>query len=66
MSETALTTDKIIPAKAVQDKTSLSRTTLWRMSRKGEFPRPVKLSQGRVGYSASAVDLWLAARLEAA
>lgn len=46
----------------VEKQTSLSRVTLWRMSKRGEFPQRVQLSPGRVGYNAAEVDSWLAAR----
>lgn len=45
-------------------RTSLSRTTIWRLCRAGRFPSPVELSAGRVGWSARAVDAWIAARLQ--
>lgn len=46
----------------VEKQTSLSRVTLWRMSKRGEFPQRVQLSPGRVGYVAAEVDAWLEAR----
>ena len=46
----------------VAQQTSLSRVTLWRMALRGDFPTPVRLSPGRVGYLASDVDAWIAAR----
>lgn len=54
--------DRIVSPKVVTNKTSLSRTTLWRLSRKGEFPSPVKLSENRIGWSLNAVETWLADR----
>ncbi|WP_153400366.1 AlpA family phage regulatory protein [Pseudomonas sp. FSL R10-1339] len=30
----------------VLDATSLSRTTLWRVMKNGQFPRPVRISPG--------------------
>lgn len=49
--------------KDVVELTSLSRVTLWRMVQRGEFPSPVQLSPGRVGYPAAEVDAWIAARM---
>lgn len=40
----------------------LSATTIWRMSRRGEFPRPVRLSHNRNGFSRGDVDRWIANR----
>ena len=39
-----------------------SRSTLWRMWRKGEFPKPIKISPGRVGWLQSEIDAWKTAR----
>ena len=55
-------TDHIIRAKEVQSMTGLSRTTLWRMENKGEFPRRVSLGVGSVGWRHSEVQQWLANR----
>lgn len=49
----------------VEARTSLNRVTLWRLRSRGEFPQPVRLSPGRVGYLASAVEEWVAARAAA-
>ena len=38
--------DRLIRLAEVCRLTSLSRTTIWRLRRKGEFPRPVRLSPG--------------------
>lgn len=57
------TEDRIMPPKAVMAKTSLSRTTIWRMSRRGEFPAPVRLTSNRIGWSLNAVEAWLADRM---
>lgn len=34
----------------VQKLTTLSNATIWRMVKRGEFPKPVQISPGRVGY----------------
>ncbi len=44
---------------------SVSRATLWRMTRRGEFPKPVQLSPGRVGVPADELDTWQKRRREA-
>lgn len=54
--------DRILAPKAVIAKTSLSRTSLWRLSRQGAFPRSIKLSENRIGWSQNAVNAWLASR----
>ena len=39
--------------------TGLSRTTLWRLERKGEFPARVALCAGSVGRRLSEVENWM-------
>ena len=42
--------------------TGLSRATIHRMRRRGEFPEPIRLSPGRCGWRQSTIDEWLAGR----
>jgi prophage regulatory protein len=42
--------------------TSLSRTTIWRLQQRDEFPRGVRLSAARVAYKASDIEAWIASR----
>ena len=44
---------------------NLSRTTIWRMRRAGEFPQPIRLSANAVGWPARVIDEWLAQRPQA-
>ena len=46
----------------VIEVTSLSNTTIWRMIKKGIFPKSVKASMGRVAWRKSDIDNWLAER----
>jgi predicted DNA-binding transcriptional regulator AlpA len=48
--------------KEVCERTGLSRTTIWRLEKRGEFPRRIQLSKGRVGFSEADLDRWEAAR----
>lgn len=44
-----------------------SKVTLFRLARRGEFPRPIKLCDGPTSpnyWSADEIDAWLAAKLE--
>jgi prophage regulatory protein len=59
-------TRRLIPPAVVTDRTSLSRTTIWRMVRRGEFPAPIQISPGRVAWSEAAVDAWIASKTVAA
>ncbi|MDG6894411.1 helix-turn-helix transcriptional regulator [Volucribacter amazonae] len=42
--------------------TSLSYSTIWRMIKKDEFPKSVKVSMGRVAWRKSDIDKWIAER----
>jgi prophage regulatory protein len=44
----------------VEAKTSLSRTTLYRLMLSGEFPRPVTIAKRAVAWRATDVAAWLA------
>jgi len=51
-----------LPWKEVARRTSLSRTTAWRLQRRDEFPRAYPISPGRVGHLECEVQAWIAAR----
>ncbi|WP_420636997.1 helix-turn-helix transcriptional regulator [Candidatus Palauibacter sp.] len=56
---------EILRMPAVLGMTKLSRTTLWRRIREGEFPRPVRLGGARsraVGWHRSEIEEWLRGR----
>jgi predicted DNA-binding transcriptional regulator AlpA len=42
--------------------TGLSRTTLWRLERRGEFPSRVRLGQNSVGWREEEIEQWIDAR----
>lgn len=47
---------------AVEAATGLSRSSLYAMMDKGEFPRPVRIGKRAVAWPQSAVETWLAER----
>jgi prophage regulatory protein len=55
--------DRILSIKQVVATTGLSRTTIWRLYTSGSFPRPFRLSAGRVGWPEQEVFGWLSGRL---
>jgi predicted DNA-binding transcriptional regulator AlpA len=61
-SPTLAPADRIIRAKEVQAMTGLSRTTLWRLEREGEFPARVSLCAGSVGWRLKEVEDWIRTR----
>ena len=55
------TGDEFADLKRVLKQTSLSRSTLYREVAGGRFPKPHRLSRGRVGWLCSEVEAWMAA-----
>lgn len=55
-------TPRLISGAVVSDRTSLSRTTLWRKVKAGEFPGPVRLTAHRVAWREEDVAEWIASR----
>ncbi len=51
---------RIASPRAVAQMTGLSRTTLWRLARIGQLPKPFQISAGRVGYLIEDVERWIA------
>ena len=53
---------EIISPKDLPKETGLSRVTVWRLEKAGQFPPRIQLSPGRVGYLRSDVKAWLESR----
>jgi prophage regulatory protein len=53
------TPDRILRLKAVLDRTSLSRATLYRKIENGTFPRQIKLNPRCAGWRESAINDWM-------
>ena len=49
---------KIIGKKERREKIPLSDTTVWRMERKGLFPKRINLAENRVGWFEDEVEAW--------
>lgn len=54
--------DRLLPWPKVRDLTGISRTTAWRLQKAGDFPLPVVISPGRVGWRESELRAWKASR----
>ena len=50
-------------AKQVLERTSLSKSALYRLILEGKFPKPVQLAGRAVAFDSRAVDAWIAKRL---
>ena len=50
---------KILKAKDVAERTSISIPHIRRLSREGKFPKPMKISEVRSGWLEEDVDAWI-------
>ena len=53
---------RVLRAREVTARTGLSRTTIWRLERQGQFPARRQLSLNAVGWIASEIERWIAER----
>lgn len=53
---------KILRVKEVSELLSLSKSTIWRLRREGDFPEPLKLGPKSVGWYESDVTAWIKSR----
>ncbi len=49
----------ILRTNDVTQKTGLSRTTLWRLERKGDFPKRIRLGANSVGWREEEIEAWI-------
>jgi predicted DNA-binding transcriptional regulator AlpA len=54
--------DRILNQHEVQRATNMSRTTIWRLEREGEFPRRRQIVGHRIGWLESEVVEWIQGR----
>jgi prophage regulatory protein len=50
---------RLLSTDEVMRRTTLSRSTLWRLSRCGAIPRPIRITPGRIAWRESDVAAWL-------
>ncbi len=53
---------KIIGKKKVREATGLSDVTVWRLERKGDFPKRIALAPNRTGWYMDEVEEWQESR----
>ena len=46
----------------VEELTSLSRSTIWRLAKAGQFPDKVSISPGRKAYLREDIEAWVKAK----
>jgi len=56
-------TDKLLRIGQVVDKIGLSRTTIWRLRRKSDFPEPAVIHGSCIAWSETELDDWIRRRL---
>ena len=62
------TLDRVMPLKllrfpAIRERTGLSRSTIWRLERRGAFPKHRRLSANTVAWVEEEVNLWILERV---
>lgn len=62
--ETHRTQRRALRVDSVIERTGLSKTHLYRLIERGQFPRSIKLSERVSVWDAELVDLWLAEKLD--
>jgi prophage regulatory protein len=50
----------------VKQRTGLSRSSIYALAARGEFPRPISLGRRSVAWVASEISRWIEARIRAA
>jgi len=53
---------KLLRQKQVIDATGLSRMTIWRLERAGQFPQRRRLGPNAIGWVENEIDEWIASR----
>ena len=54
--------DKLLRRRQVEEVTGLSRSSIYRLMRNGEFPVPVRVGPAAVRWKASDISAWLESR----
>ena len=57
--------DRLIYWPEVANIVPLSRVSVWKLRRSGDFPRPVRLTTNRIAWRSSEVQDWVASRQRA-
>ena len=60
-----LEADELLSAHALLAIVPIAKTTIWRLERRGQFPRRISISPRRVVWRRSEVEAWLSAHAAA-
>jgi prophage regulatory protein len=58
------TPTRLLRFPAVRDRTGLSRSTIWRLERRGEFPRHRQISPNAVAWVEEEITQWIQSRVQ--
>ena len=58
-------TDRLLTRHEVEARCGISRSTVYRLMRSGQFPTPIKVGPRAVRWPASEIEAWIASRLRA-
>lgn len=50
---------RILRRPEVESRTGLSRSAIYKAMQDGDFPRPVRITKGKVGWRSSEIDQWI-------
>lgn len=53
---------KLLRFPAIRERTGLSRSTIWRLERRGVFPRHRRISANTVAWIEEEIDIWIRER----
>ncbi len=59
-------TQKLIRLPELKNRVPLSRSAIYLLVSKGQFPKPISMSTRSVAWIESEIDAWVAARISAA
>lgn len=54
--------DRLLRREEVETRCGVTRSTIYRLMRAGQFPEPLRVGQRAVRWSASEIEKWLNAR----
>lgn len=53
---------RIVRPRELSALLGISYSTVWRMQKRGDFPRPIQISTQAVGWRLADIEAWIAAR----
>jgi prophage regulatory protein len=55
---------RLLRFKQVRERVALSRSTIARLHRRGDFPRPIRITENTIGWAEHEIDSWLRRRID--